>query len=178
MKVRNYGTVQKVEIADAVFHLGWIPRAVLSDITLRMDAQRSQAMRRVLLALRREATEDQRPPPSEDEVRARVVAEAEFSRNLQELNCELASWAVRDHEKIADEAGTAIAFEGVERDFLGQKFRCASDRMVAMYADAGILMDLVVAIFDRNRLDGEAKKNSPLPFSSEPSPDGGHAPTV
>jgi hypothetical protein len=178
MKIRNYGTTQRVEIAGSAFLLGWIPRAVLSDITLRLDALRSQAMRRALLALRRQAAEDGTGSPSEDEIRAQVVSDPEFSRGLHELNAELVGWAVRGHENVLDEAGATVEFESVERDFLGRKFRCASDAMVARYADAGVLLDLVVAIFDRNRLDEEAKKNSALPSSSEPSQGGGTAGTA
>lgn len=173
MKIRNYGTTQRVEIAGAVFLLGYIPRAVLSDITLRLEALRSQATRRALLVLRREAFEDGRGPPSEDEVRAQIVSDPEFSRGLHALNGELVGWAVRGHENILDDTGAPVAFESVERDFLGQKFRCASDAMVARYADAEVLLDLVVAVFDRNRLDDEAKKNSVPPSSSAPSPGGG-----
>jgi hypothetical protein len=178
VKVRNYGTVQRAEVGGATFLLGWIPRAVLHDISLRMAAFRSQAMRRALIALRREATEDERPPPSEDEVRARVVSDPEFSRGLQTLNAEVVGWGVRGHEGVLDESGSAMTFEGVDREFLGQKFRCASDAMVARYADGGILVDLVLAIYDRNRLDDESKKNSPPPSSSEPSPGGGPAKTA
>ncbi len=178
MKIRNYGSTQRVEVADAVFHLGWVPRAVVEQVRQRMSALSAKATRRALLDLRREHQEDGTAPPTEEEVRGRMLADPELQTGMHAAHAELVGWSVRGHEGIFDESGQAFPFEIVERDFLGQMFKCASDRMVARYAEMPAFLDLAIAVLDRNRLDADSKKNSPPPSSSEPSPGGGPAGTA
>ncbi len=178
MKIRNYGSTQRVEVGDAVFHLGWIPRAVREQVWQRMNALTAKATRRALLDLRRERQEDATAPPTEEEVRLRMLSDPELQSGMRAADAELVGWSVRGHERVFDESGEPFPFETVERDFLGQMFKCASDRMVARYAELPAFLDLVIAVMDRNRLDADSKKNSPPPSSSEPSPGGGPAGTA
>jgi hypothetical protein len=178
MRLRNYGTVQRVEVAGSAFLLGWIPRGILQDISLRLEAMKAAATRRALLVLRAEHAEDGRPPPTEEEVRARMVSDPVFTRDLRVINQEVVGWGVRGHENVLDETNALVPFQGVYRDYFGQRFESASDEMVARYEDAGILLDLAVLVFDRNRLDDEAKKNWPPRTPSAAIPGGGSAPTA
>ncbi len=178
MKIRNYGLTQRFEVGDAVFHLGWIPRAVNEQIRQRMSALTARATRRALLDLRREHQEDGTPLPTEKEVQQRMLEDPELQNGMQAAHAERVAWAVRGHEGLFDESGGVFPFESVEREFHGQTFKCASDRMVARYAELPAYLDLVIAVLDRNSLDAESKKNSPPPSSSEPSPGGGPAGTA
>jgi hypothetical protein len=174
MKARTYSEVDRVEVDGVTFLVGWIPRDKFAAIQLTSAKAYRDATRRALAALKARGE----LPDDEKERKAAIAAELRFdiewTEALEAHMRMVVAWGVVGHEALVDGAGAAVPFAGVDREFLGRKYRGAGDETVAVYGDVpGLIAELYLEVSRKNALSDDQKKVSSPP----PSPAGGSTAT-
>lgn len=165
MLVRDYSETREVTVGGVTFLVGYVPAGRWRQIALAgADAYRN-ALRRSLTRARSQ-TDPGAYEALGDEERA-ILLEAlrnedtEFNAMVESHQREAVKWGLRGWRDAP------VPFQGQEREYLGRRYACASDRDVEILADnRDVLASVYIAVSEMNDLSEPEKKSSPSPTAT------------